>query len=251
MARNRNTNRRRRRGRFSFLLRFLGTALILGAAVAALTLFFKVQSIVVNGSERYSEAEIVAASGLQLEDNLFLLNKYGVSQTIFEKLPYVEEASINRKLPDTIVITVRECQAAAGIAAADGTWLVSESGKLLEQAAVPEGCPLVTGAEPDAAAPSAALSFGEDGDAEVQTLLTLLRASRERGIRAFITSIDLSDPIAIHLEYLGRFFVKLPWDSDIDYKLLSLQTVADYLEANETGEINLMADGEARFIPKG
>lgn len=251
MARNRNGSHRRRRGRFSFLTKLLCVLLIAGAAVAALTLFFRVQSIVVHGSARYSEAEVVAASGIQIEDNLFLLNKYGVSQTIFEKLPYVEEASINRKLPDTIVITVRECAAAAGIESADGVWLISGSGKLLERTdAVPEGCPLVTGAEPDAPAPSEALSFGEGGDTTVQTLLTLLRASQEQGIRSGIARIDLSDPIAIHLEYLGRFSVKLPWGSDVAYKLLSLQTVVEYLEGNETGEINLMADGEARFIPK-
>ena len=115
MARNRSTNRRRRRGRFSFLTKLLCILLIAGAVVAALTVFFKVQSITVSGNARYTSEEVVAASGIEIEDNLFLLNKYSAAQAIFEKLPYVEEATINRALPDTIVITVRECAAAAGI----------------------------------------------------------------------------------------------------------------------------------------
>ena len=115
MARNRSTNRRRRRGRFSFLMKLLCILLIAGAVVAALTVFFKVQSITVSGNARYTSEEIIAASGIEIEDNLFLLNKYSAAQAIFEKLPYVEEATINRALPDTIVITVRECAAAAGI----------------------------------------------------------------------------------------------------------------------------------------
>ena len=116
MARNRSTNRRRRRGRFSFLTKLLCILLIAGAVVAALTVFFKVQSITVSGNARYtSEEAAVAASGIEIEDNLFLLNKYSAAQAIFEKLPYVEEATINRALPDTIVITVRECAAAAGV----------------------------------------------------------------------------------------------------------------------------------------
>ena len=49
MARNRSTNRRRRRGRFSFLMKLLCILLIAGAVVAALTIFFKVQSITVSG----------------------------------------------------------------------------------------------------------------------------------------------------------------------------------------------------------
>ena len=86
MARNRSTNRRRRRGRFSFLC----ILLIAGAVVAALTVFFKVQSITVSGNARYTSEEVVAASGIEIEDNLFLLNKYSAAQAIFEKLPYVE-----------------------------------------------------------------------------------------------------------------------------------------------------------------
>ena len=76
MARNRSTNRRRRRGRFSFLMKLLCILLIAGAVVAALTVFFKVQSITVSGNARYTSEEIIAASGIEIEDNLFLLNKY-------------------------------------------------------------------------------------------------------------------------------------------------------------------------------
>ena len=90
MARNRSTNRRRRRGRFSFLTKLLCILLIAGAVVAALTVFFKVQSITVSGNARYTSEEVVAASGIEIEDNLFLLNKYSAAQAIFEKLPYVE-----------------------------------------------------------------------------------------------------------------------------------------------------------------
>ena len=163
MARNRSTNRRRRRGRFSFLMKLLCILLIAGAVVAALTVFFKVQSITVSGNARYTSEEVVAASGIEIEDNLFLLNKYSAAQAIFEKLPYVEEATISRALPDTIVITVRECAAAAGVVTPEGYWLISENGKLLEQTdTLPSGCPSITGVEPESPALSAQLSLGEE-----------------------------------------------------------------------------------------
>lgn len=251
MARKRGKNRRRRRGRFSVLLRLFCVLLIIGALIAALTLFFKVQSIVVSGNERYTDAEVIEASGIHMEDNLFLLNKYGVTQTIFETLPYIEEAAVNRKLPDAIVITVRECTAVAGIVVPEGVWLVSESGKLLELAqSVPQGCPAVTGAVPVEPELSGMLSFGTERESAVDTLLALLRAARAQEMLAGIGGIDLSDATEIRLEYLDRFSVRLPWGSDPDYKLRSLRAVADYLELNEAGEINLMADGKASFIPK-
>jgi len=253
MARNRSTNRRRRRGRFSFLMKLLCILLIAGAVVAALTVFFKVQSITVSGNARYTSEEVVAASGIEIEDNLFLLNKYSAAQAIFEKLPYVEEATINRALPDTIVITVRECVAAAGVVTPEGYWLISENGKLLERTdTLPSGCPGITGVEPESPALSAQLSLGEEKTLTTETLLTLVRTAGGYGMLAGIGSVDLSDAEAITFTYLGRFTVRLPWDSDLDYIFRSVQDLVNGLESNETGEINYMllkSKGEMRFIP--
>ena len=57
MARNRSTNRRRRRGRFSFLMKLLCSLLIAGAVVAALTIFFKVQSVTVSGNALHERGD--------------------------------------------------------------------------------------------------------------------------------------------------------------------------------------------------
>lgn len=253
MVRNRSTNRRRRRGRFSFLMKLLCILLIAGAVVAALTVFFKVQSITVSGNARYTSEEIIAASGIEIEDNLFLLNKYSAAQAIFEKLPYVEEATINRALPDTIVITVRECAAAAGVVTPEGYWLISENGKLLERAdTLPSGCPSITGVELESPALSAQLSLGEEKTLTTETLLTLVRTAGGYGMLAGIGSVDLSDAEAITFTYLGRFTVRLPWDSDLDYIFRSVQDLVNGLESNETGEINYMllkSKGEMHFIP--
>lgn len=252
MARKHGAAHRRRRGNFSALVKLLCIALILTAAIVALTLFFKVQHITVTGTQRYSEAEIVAASGIEREDNLFLLNKYRVAQTIFDTLPYVEEAGIRRALPDTIVITVRECAAAAAIETEEGYWLVSENGKLLELvSAAPETCPTVRGLTPTDCAPSAALQ--SETARETEALLALLRAAQERELLADISRIDLSDPEAIRLRYLDRFVVTLPWDSDMATILRGMEDVAvNELESNQTGEIsfmNLVSKGWVNFIP--
>lgn len=254
MAKYRSKNRRRRRGRFSFLLRLVCSLLILGAVIAALTVFFKVQHIEVSGSGRYDAQTVVDASGIAVEDNLFLLNKYSIGRTICETLPYVEAVSIRRALPDTIVIAVQECSAAAGLETQDGIWLISENGKLLERAAAAgENRPTVIGIEPTESAPSVQLSSdGENGRA-VTVLLTLLRTAGERAMLSDLDRIDLSDPEAIRLRYLDRFTVKLPWDADIATVLRGMEeVVTEKLESNQTGEINFMnlADkGQINFIP--
>ena len=63
---------------------------------------------------------------------------------------------------------------------------------------------------------------------------------------------DLSDAEAITFTYLGRFTVRLPWDSDLNYIFRSVQDLVNGLESNETGEINYMllkSKGEMHFIP--
>ena len=48
-------NRRRRRGRASFPLRLLCLAVVIAAFLGALTMFFRIDMIVVEGNERYTE----------------------------------------------------------------------------------------------------------------------------------------------------------------------------------------------------
>lgn len=111
MARRRHSNRRRRRGNFGFLYKLLSVLVICAAVVMALTLFFRVDTIEVTGTERYTEKDVIEASGIQLGDNLFLLNKYEAARSIAEQLPYIdiEDIRIRRELPDTLLIDVAEC----------------------------------------------------------------------------------------------------------------------------------------------
>ena len=51
MARRRNSNRRRR-GSFGFLYKLLSMLVICGAIIAAVTLFFRVNTVAVSGEQR-------------------------------------------------------------------------------------------------------------------------------------------------------------------------------------------------------
>lgn len=98
MARRRGSARRRRRGGSGFLYKLLSVFLICGCLVAAITLFFRVDTVVITGEKRYTEAEIRQASGVGDGDNLFLLNKYpehrrGPALYRDRKHPYSAEAA--------------------------------------------------------------------------------------------------------------------------------------------------------------
>lgn len=250
----RRRNRRRRRGRASFPLRLLGLAVVLAAVVGAMTMFFRINVIVVEGNERYSDEEIIAASGVQAGGNLVLLNKYRVKQAVFNELPYVETVAISRKYPDAIILSVTECTAAAALPGDGGVWLMNSGGKLLEKTGLAaDGCVSVTGCTLDAPEAGSEAVFIEEDSYKLERLLALLQEAESSRQIEKIGEIDLSDGGSITFTYDGRFTVKLPWDSDAGRVLHAVEEVAANLESNETGEINLMnlaAEGRAYVIRK-
>ena len=147
MAKGRKSNRRRRRGGFGFLYKLLSMLVICGAIVAALTLFFRVEAVLVTGQQRYTEEQVRQVTGIETGDNLFLLDKYAVARDIINALPYIEEIRINRKLPDTLLIEVRECGEPLAVIEEGDAWLISPAGKIVEHTSADQAVqyPLISG----------------------------------------------------------------------------------------------------------
>lgn len=128
MASGRNNRRHRRnRGRLGPLFKLLCVLAVVVALTVGATVFFQVETVAVSGNSRYTEEDVVQATGIQLGDNLFQMNKYQIKQQVLQKLPYVEELTIRRSLPSTIVITVTEWDAVARVAAPDPGTVVPEA----------------------------------------------------------------------------------------------------------------------------
>ena len=253
MPKKRKTRRRRRRGGLGRLLRPLSVLLTAVAVVAALTMFFKVSTVEVTGSSRYRDGEVAAASGVELGDNLVLLDKYRIAQRIYTELPYVTEARINRKFPSTLVLEVTETTAVASIQGAGGYWLLSAGEKLLE--AVDETGAQdylrITGLEAVNPAVSARLELPEDSPITLERLGQLLAAMERLEMLGRADGLDLSDRSDLVLGYDGRFQVIISYDADFDYKLLCLLEAVKCLEPNERGTIrlNMKEANKAHFIP--
>ena len=106
MAGRNRRRRRKRKGSFSFLYKLLMLFVICGAIVAALAVFFKVDTIEVTGNSRYTDSEIAESGGIHVGDNLFLINKFGAAEEITRKLPFISSVRISRLLTDTLCIQV-------------------------------------------------------------------------------------------------------------------------------------------------
>ena len=118
MASPRNKRKRKRgKGRLGPLFKLLCAGAVAVALTMGATVFFQVETVAVTGNSRYSQEEIIKATGIQTGDNLFRMNKYQIAHQVLQGLPYVEELTIRRALPSTIVSTVKEWDAVARVEA--------------------------------------------------------------------------------------------------------------------------------------
>ena len=247
MARRRGSARRRRRGSGGFLYKLLSVLLICGCLVAAITLFFRVDTVVITGEKRYTEAEIREASGVEDGDNLFLLNKYQVIRNIADALPYIEieNTTIQRKLPDTLLIQVRECGDPLAWEQDGIVCLVSPAGKIVEQKTSTAGYPTIDGCRLLAPSVGTQIALDSEYEAQRQGLLNLLAALDE------VDAVHVGDLAYISMDYMDRCTVKLDYDADFANKLqlLDLSINSGKIQDNMTGTFDMRyrADGRIYF----
>lgn len=126
-------SRRKNGGSLNGLYIVVSIVLILAVIVAGSIVFFKINTIEVEGNTHYTDEEIAEASGVTLGDNLMLTRDATVVARLLNALPYVSSITVSHRLPDTLVIKVTESDAQAAIYDGSGSWwLMDSSGKLLE-----------------------------------------------------------------------------------------------------------------------
>lgn len=237
----RNKRRRyRKRRHFGFLYKLLAFVTILAALVMGATVFFRVEELEVAGNARYTEQQVMAASGIVQGDNLFGMNKFETARQIRRQLPYIEGVNIRRSWPDTLVITVTESRATARLAHEDGHWLISKAGKVLEFVRrADESTIRVDGL--NAVQPEAGLTLVVREEQQIRgaSLLELLQALDQCGMTGKVSWIDMTSPSRILMDFNGRFTVKLPVSGDFAYLLGAMDKAVATLEEYETGTLDL------------
>lgn len=247
--------RRRRRGRFSFLYKLLSVLLIFAAILVGSIAFFRVNHIEVVGNSRYSAQAVIDASGVELGDNLFLVNRPQTASAIMRALPYVETATPVHHLPDTVELRITECVSVAALRVEGAWWLIDARGKLLERGEkeTAQGLPVVSGLQLTDPAVGSRMTVALEEEVKLEGLKQLLSALSKRNMIQGVTEfIDLSSSNAIYFGYGEDLTVEVPMSGDFDLRIFSLQRVLEtFSERGErvTGTLDLTyGDDRARLL---
>jgi cell division protein FtsQ len=107
---------------------------------------FAVRKIDVTGAQRRTAQDVARAGGLEIGANVFALDLESVRGRIAQD-PWIESATVTRKLPSTIQIAVVEREPRAVVAISGELYLATRDGELFKKLGdrEPADLPVVTG----------------------------------------------------------------------------------------------------------
>ncbi len=229
------------------------TAALVVVVVMSFTLFFNISQADIQGCELYTYDQVIAMSGVSGGTNLLRMNTDTVEKRLVEGLPYVEQAKVTKRFPDSIDIEITEAEQGASLEQ-DGRYvIISTKGVALETdvKAPASGHPVIKGFEikPDIA-PGKQIESKDNLKAKIVS--TLMSALDRYGFEK-VSEIDLTDRTNIVLRYDDRLDVYIGSSYDMEYKLEEIKAVIDKgLKDNFTGVIRYNGtESGISAIPEG
>ena len=222
--------------------------LTLGMAFLAVTIFFRVNTLDITGTPHYSAKRFPSAGRGKRGQPLYLPHGR-IGKKDFEKYPYLSDVSVERQLPDTLVIKATD---AVPVVALDmqggGYFLADADGKLLEQTAqIPEGVASVTGVILSDATPGHFLS-SEDTD-RAAPLVALTQALEKQEMISDVDFINVSALYDVRFSYQGRLDVRLGETTQLTEKLRMLERIVqDELSPSDVNIVYL-SDPTTAYCP--
>ena len=225
--------------------------LVIVAVIFVMSVFFRVSDIQVRGNTHYTDEEIIRAIDIEEGDNLFFFDRFAALSRVFAKLPYIDEVTVERSLPNRVIITVSESQALAYIVLGEEKWTIDHNCKVLGKANEDE----LAGLIPIIGISPGTLMIGEtletaDGDGKiVDYIAEVLDQLEGRGLYRRVGRVDFTNPGQVEFTLDDKYIVRLGNDNNVEYKFGMLISALSQLLEGDVGIINVSDGNTAHFSP--
>ena len=225
--------------------------LVVVAVIFVMSVFFRVSDIRVEGNSHYTDEEIIRAIDIEEGDNLFFFDRFAALSRVFAKLPYIDEVTVERSLPNKVIITVTESEALAYIVLGEENWTIDRSCKVLGKANDDElqGLIPIEGISPGTLMIGEKLQTADENQDVVNYVSEVLFQLEERGLSRRVGRIDFSNPRRVTFTYDGKYTVVLGDSLRTEYKFGMLISALSQLLDGDVGIINVSDGNTARFNP--
>lgn len=250
--------RGRRGGNYVLYYAFAAVVAIVVFIILANTVLFNCSSIVVEGIQKYTAEEIIAASEIKNGDSLLRIDESAAERRIISAFPFVDAVEVVKHYPTKIVITVTEAERWYAVQHGSDTYTVSRLGKIIEQKSA-DKLPLVIGYEAEEPVVGGTLKSTVEGKNDLPA--QVLAAAEKAGVSG-ITTIDITDRFEIKAVVDGRITLQLGIATKlenkmyiakelIDNEITATEQVTVYLTNTETVYVrdNNMIDNPVQTAP--
>lgn len=233
------TRPRRRRRNLSLYYLMIITVCVLIFLILSRTILFNISEYDVEGNSIYTAETILSAGNLREGRNMYGINLKKTEKNIKDKLVYIEDIKLRRKLPDKLLVSVTEARAFACCEYEGSRYaIITKTGRYLEteQLGPRAGLILIKGMELTDV--SLGADFSSQDDAKKDIILDLMGAISEI-CDGKITEIDITDRTNITMKYQDRIDIDFGSSLDYEYKLRYITAII---------EENLEPDAEGTII---
>lgn len=226
------------------LMRLLTIFAVVIAIVLGLSIFFKIDTVTVTGTQKYSAYTVSQASGLETGDSLLFFGRAGAAGKIIRQLPYIKSVRFRIDLPGTVNIIVEESPVAYSIQDTRGnTWVITSAGRVVEQGEYPNATKIlgVTLDAPQAGELAVAAENQTDGIVtttgadRLRVALEICTQLEANEILGAMASMDVSKLQSIELWYGQQYQVKLGNSDRLDYKIAMTKSAIAQMSSYQTG----------------
>ncbi len=235
---------RKRKAKRVASLAALAVAVFSVGVVLVLTVFFKIGTIKVTGDKVYANKDVILHSGIEVGDNLFRVSERKLNDKLTKTLPYIAEITVERDLPDTLVLNVTATREVAAFQWQTGYILVDSNGKVLDRDAslLRDNVAVVNGYKLRSAVEGETIDVG--GEETTQEFIGLLTAIKESGL-TLITEISVTEKGEFELVYDDRVTMELGSSENLTVKVKRAEeALSKELEGNPyfEGKMNLKTE---------
>lgn len=249
LARARKTQTRIRRIMSVMLLMILFSVCALSVTYK---LIYVIDGVTVTGSQKYSDAQILEASGVQIGDNLYSFKASEAEARVTLRYPYVRQLQVQRTAPSSVLFQITEDTAVYYAEIYGDVYELSDSLRVLNRtdAASARDCGLIRLRLPavDSAVAGRVLSFSEEKySMQIRKVLSQLKLTT---LMSRITSVDCRNPNYLQIICDEQFRLDFGSLDDIEVKLKIAQAVLedDLFNTGVKASVDLTSTGATSVV---
>ncbi|MGN1327743.1 MAG: cell division protein FtsQ/DivIB [Clostridia bacterium] len=187
-------NKEKKRKNVNKILKGLTLLLLITGTItfAMISPIFNLKNIIVNGNNQISKEEIISLAGIQLEENIFRISSFKTIDNIKQNA-YINEVSINKKIPNTIEINIVERQPSYMLEYGNGYVYINNQGYMLEISSIKKELPIIIGTATSKESYKAGNRLDEEDLIKLGTVIKIMNSAQNSEISHLITTIDIKD----------------------------------------------------------